>query len=91
MTDLTNTAFLMCSEDYKERFTAEYWQLRTRLESLNRMIEKYEAGTLSFTPNCPIHVLKRQAEAMTRYLEILMMRAEIEHINLSESVFYEKP
>ena len=91
MTDLQNTAFLMCSEDYKERFAAEYWQLRIRLESLTRMIEKYRADTLTFTPTCSVHILERQAESMLRYLRILNLRAKIEHINLSESVFYGKP
>ena len=54
-------------------------------------LEKYRADTLTFTPTCSVHILECQAESMLRYLRILNLRAKIEHINLSESVFYGKP
>ena len=79
---LKDTIDLMNSEDYKARFIAEYMQLIIRLNGLKRMLIKYEAGTLEFTPNCPIYVLTNQKIAMEEYLKYLEVRAEIEKIKL---------
>ena len=76
------TADLMNSADYKDRFKAEYYQLKIRAARLDNMIIKYEAGTLNFQPVCDILLLKRQHESMTNYLHILSIRAEIEGITL---------
>lgn len=79
---LTDTVEMMFSEDYKERFKAEYWQTKTRYNKLHKMIIRYEAGTLNFTPSCPIEVLKEQRRHMGEYLHSLEVRAEIESIDL---------
>lgn len=79
---LNDTAKLMKSEDWKDRFLAEYWQTRLRYENLHKMCVKYEAGTLDFEPNCSLKLLKQQREAMSEYLDILEIRAEIEDIDL---------
>ena len=68
--------------DYKERMAQEYRELKERYEKLHRIIVKYEAGTLEFTPSCPIGLLKAQAKAMGEYLYALEVRAEIEGITL---------
>lgn len=83
MNELKDTVELMNSADYKERFRAEYWQTKIRYEKLHRMIVKYEADTLGFTPTCPIEVFKDQAGAMGRYLYALEVRAELEGIELT--------
>lgn len=70
------------STNYKERFKAEYYQLVERREKLAAMIDKYKAGTLYFTPDCPIELLIRQKVAMTAYKHVLEKRAEIEKIKL---------
>ena len=44
------------------------------------MLVKYDAGTLDFTPSCPIELLKHQAKMMGQYLYDLEVRAEIEKI-----------
>ena len=44
--ELSETIELMQSEDFKERFKAEYWQTKIRHDKLAEMIKKYEAGTL---------------------------------------------
>ena len=80
--ELQDTIELMQSKDYKERFKAEYYQTKIRYEKLHNMIVKYEAGTLNFTPNCSLELLKRQAAIMGNYLYCLEMRAEIEGIEL---------
>ncbi len=68
--------------EYKTRMRAEYREVKSRYNKLHMMIVKYEAGTLDFTPNCKIDILKRQAAAMGEYLYILEIRAEIEDIDL---------
>ena len=82
MYELSDTIELMTSDDYKERFKAEYWQTKIRYEKLHNMIVKYESGTLNFEPNCPLETFKKQASAMGNYLYILEVRAEIEGVIL---------
>ena len=80
--ELKDTIELMGSEDFKERFRAEYFQTKIRYDKLHSMIVKYEAGKLNFTPKCSLDLLKNQAKAMREYLYILEIRATIEGINL---------
>lgn len=80
--DLMDTVAMMGSEDYKERFKAEYIQTKIRYEKLHNMIVRYEAGTLDFMPSCPLNLLKSQKTAMGNYLFCLEVRAEIEGIKL---------
>ncbi len=80
--ELFDTIELMNSADYKDRFKAEYYQTKIRYEKLHKMICKYEAGTLDFTPSCPIELLKEQKGHMGRYLYSLEVRAQIEGIEL---------
>ncbi|MBQ9741983.1 MAG: hypothetical protein IJV91_13715 [Kiritimatiellae bacterium] len=82
MNDLSNTVNMMESNDYKERFKAEYWQTKIRYDKLHRMTIKYEAGTLDFTPTCSLDLLRRQKANMGNYLNCLEVRAEIEGIDL---------
>lgn len=70
--------------DWKERMKAEYHQLKDRYNKLHSMVVKYEAGTLDFTPNCPLELLKEQKAAMGKYLYVLEVRAEIENVDLKE-------
>ena len=79
---LAATAALMASEDYKDRFKAEYIQLKNRYEGLKRMIDNWDNGILSFTPTCPRATYNFQLRAMKDYLDILEVRAKIEEISL---------
>lgn len=67
---------------WQERMQAEYHELKTRYEKLHRMITKYEAGTLDFTPNCSLDLLRQQKRHMGEYLHDLEIRAEIEGVEL---------
>ena len=67
--ELNDTVILMNSSDYKERFQAEYFQTKIRYDKLCKMLVKYEAGTLGFTPTCPIEVLEDQKYNMEQYLK----------------------
>ena len=68
--------------DWKERFVQEYKELKERYNKLHKMIIKYEAGTLDFTPNCSLELLKEQKMYMGEYLRVLEIRSEIEDIDL---------
>lgn len=73
---------MMQSEDYKERFKAEYYQTKIRYNKLHAMTIKYEAGTLNFEPSCSLELLNEQKKHMGMYLHALEVRAEIEDIDL---------
>ncbi len=81
---LEDTSKLMTSEDYKERFIAEYVQAAIRLTRLGLLLNKVKNGEAPscFTPTCPISLLEDQYMAMIRYSYVLFKRAEIEKIEL---------
>lgn len=83
MKDLKDNVAMMNSENYKERFRAEYFQTKIRYEKLHAMTIKYEAGTLNFTPSCSLELLNEQKRHMGNYLHCLEVRAEIEKIDLN--------
>ena len=78
--ELKDTIEMMNSEDYKERFKAEFYQTKIRYIKLCDVIKKYEEGTLEFKPGCPIDLLKEQAAYMFDYLYVLEDRADLEGI-----------
>lgn len=80
---LEQTVAMMNSADYKERFRAEYFQVKIRINGLSEMLDKYRERTLEFTPTCSYEMLENQLRAMEYYRNCLTQRAEIENINLS--------
>lgn len=80
--ELKDTISLMLSDDYKDRFKAEYYQTKIRYNKLHETIVKYEAGKLDFELDDPITLLKDQASNMGKYLYTLEIRALIEGIDL---------
>ena len=79
---LIDTVPLMNSEDYKERFKAEYYQLLLRLDALTGMLIKWENNMLDFEPKCSKETLENQVIFMQGYMSILRLRVEIEGIEL---------
>ena len=82
---LADTTALMVSEDYKERFKAEYYQTKIRYEKLKAYCNRIEVEdyTKDRVPHdCPFHMLREQQRAMGEYLRILELRALIEKIEL---------
>ncbi|WP_373815732.1 hypothetical protein [Jeotgalibaca porci] len=79
---LNETIKLMNSDDYQDRFKAEYKQLSIRLQGLERMLYMYEMDKLSFEPKCSQELLASQALSMRTYQAILEERARIENIQL---------
>ena len=82
ITHLRDTVGLMESSDYKDRFKGEYWQTKIRYDKLHKMVVKYEANTLDFTPTTPLDILKKQLSYMGMYLYTLEIRAQLEGIEL---------
>jgi hypothetical protein len=79
---LNETVEFMNSENYKERFKAEYQQLKIRSEGLYNMLVKYKEGTLGFEPSCSYDLLNGQLKSMDLYASYLEDRAIIENIEL---------
>lgn len=82
MFGLKDTVPMMISDDYKERFVAEYVQLKIRYKKLYAVLEKYAADKLDFKPTCPIEILYEQLDHMEAYLSVLETRAKYEGIEL---------
>jgi hypothetical protein len=80
--EINKTIEMMTSADYKERFKAEFYQLKIRICKLDNMVSKYKLGELPFEPNCSYDLLNGQLKAMELYMEYLEERAEIEKIEL---------
>lgn len=79
---LKDTAALMVSDSYKDRFAAEYYQLAIRYKKLKAMLDKWDAGTLEFSPTCPRSTYNIQIQAMVDYLAVLEARAVMENVSL---------
>ncbi len=80
--ELKDTAKLMESDDFKDRFRAEYYQLKIRHGKLDTMLYKMENGDLPFKPKCSYELLRTQCRVMNSYLLLLKDRAKIEGIEL---------
>ena len=79
---LEDTVNMMCSDDYKERFKAEYYQVVIRYEKLKNMLERWDEGFFDFGPTCPRSTYNMQIKAMTDYIAVLEARAVMENIEL---------
>ena len=80
--ELKDTISLMQSEDFRERFLAEYYQLKIRRDKLSSMLFKLERGQLNFVPSCPKVLLEEQLKTMNKMMGLLEARAVIENIKL---------
>lgn len=79
---LKDTVELMNSEDYRDRFIAEYKQLVIRYKGLMNMLDKWDGGELDFKPTCPRSTYNMQIKAMTEYIAVLEARTVMEGIVL---------
>lgn len=84
--ELKETVELMNSEDYKERFIAEYHQVKIRYEKLKNFCNKIEVETMLGKEvtkhDYPLELLREQQKYMGLYLSILEKRALIEKVEL---------
>lgn len=81
---LEKSSRMMMSKDYKERFIAEYVQIKVRAARLARMLKAWDKGKLTFTPSCPRWLLEKQLHFMQSYQESLEIRAAFEKIELPD-------
>jgi len=79
---LNETVTMMNSADYKERFKAEYYQLKIRFCGLMNMLYEWNDDKLTFEPSCPRSTYDLQLRSMRDYMSIMEMRAVMEHIEL---------
>lgn len=80
MLEMKDTVEIMLSDNYIDRFRAEFCQLKIRYEKLKIMLDKWDNGELEFKPTCPRDIYDKQIAAMEAYLDVLADRAEIEGI-----------
>ena len=84
---LTDTLNMTLSDDYKERFLAEYVQVCVRVSKLTNMLEQLDNNTLPFETDCPSELLRKQADVMLEYGKILQERAKYENIELPSALY----
>ena len=80
MMELKDTVEMMLSNDYKERFKAEYYQLKIRHDKLQKMVDNWDK--LNFTPTCAYSTYVCQLLAMEDYMALLRSRAKQEEVEL---------
>lgn len=79
---LKDTVDDMLSDDYRDRFKAEYDQVSIRRDKLGDILDAYYKGELNFQPKSSISNLESQLETMDDYLDILEERAKEEVVDL---------
>lgn len=94
METLAETSKFMSSDDYKERFIAEYMQLKIRTEKLENYLAKCWAKVhcdsfelsqkleKEYPHDCTLDLLKQQLDKMREYLFVLKQRSVIENLNI---------
>lgn len=83
MKELKDTVDLMLSDDYADRFKAEYYQLETRFIKLAAMVENWDK--LTFTPNMSRKFYIKQLHIMAMYLYYLILRSGPERIDIDKN------
>lgn len=83
MKELKETVDLMLSDDYIDRFKAEYYQLENRFIKLSSMIKNWDK--LSFTPNMSKVFYIEQLHSMALYLHYLIVRSQVEKVKLDKA------
>ena len=88
---LQDTVKLMNSDDHKERFRAEYFQLINRIESFDKTLDDYRKGKLKFETKCTLKMMDGQMNTMIMYRTHLEAAAKVEGINLEEIIAGQNP
>ena len=79
---LVETVNLMCSSDFKDRFTAEYAQLVIRLSKLNNVLNN-TSDTRFEVDDITRALMLKQRDSMESYKMCLEKRADILGIDLN--------
>lgn len=78
--ELKNTVNMMISDDYRERFKAEFWQTLIRYRKLSFQLAGWDIAP--FIHQSDRKTLERQAELLAGLLYIYMKRAILEQVDL---------
>jgi hypothetical protein len=73
---------LILSDDYKERFKGEVYEVNRRILALEKVLEDNARGKLGFKLDSGEPVLTKQLSAMVEYRNYLLLRAQLENIKL---------
>ena len=79
---LVETVNLMCSRDFKDRFTAEYAQLVIRLSKLNNVLNN-TSDTRFEVDDITRDLMLKQCDAMESYKVCLEKRSDLLGIDLN--------
>lgn len=82
MMTLAETVPMMTSEDYRDRFRAEYFQLVNRIEKLSRFMKRAKEGKVKLP--YPWTMFDEQLKYMRGYRDVLKARIDIEGISLED-------
>lgn len=80
--NLVETVNLMCSNDWKDRFIAEYIQLQIRIIKLEEALNN-TSDSFSVLDSRTRAVMMKQRDAMESYRNCLAIRADIAGIDLN--------
>ena len=83
MKELKETVDLMLSDDYVDRFKAEYYQLETIFIKLESMVKNWDK--INFKPNMIKMFYIKQLHVMAMYLYYLIFRSGIEQVNIDKN------
>jgi hypothetical protein len=73
---------LISSDDYRDRFKGEFYELNRRIQALEKLLNDAGEGKLDFELKSGTAALKKQLKAMKDYSEVLALRAKLEDISL---------
>lgn len=79
--ELKDTIDMMCSDKYEERFIAEYYQLKLRIEDLNRLLIECKEDKSTDGINFKYNLLSKQLSHMQKYAILMEARADFEDID----------
>ena len=88
--DLQETVYAMTSDDYKQRFIAEYAQVAIRANKLSDIINRYFNDALDFKLECDMWLLVEQYMVMKHYIENLSCLLLIQHKELNRLLLKKK-
>ena len=82
--ELKDTVDMMCSDKYEEMFIAEYYQLKLRIENLNRLLIECKENKSYDGINFKYNLLNKQLSYMQKYAITMEARAISENIDVDK-------
>lgn len=83
-------AELQQSDEYADRFRAEFWALSKRLTNIDGLLYRWRNGKLNHIPESSYSLMNKQLYAMQDYWHMLILRAEDEDIDLYDDESFDE-